>query len=107
MMTAVIDTMAKERPVSEFRIVDLSELRRRQWLGRAHVAALVGLGWLAATLLSEARDPAPAAQTSLDRAVARGQLQAISAPPPPSSSCPQLSRSGLRMDCNLSVVPQS
>ncbi|WP_428309397.1 hypothetical protein [Hydrocarboniphaga sp.] len=93
--------------MSEFRIVSLSELRRRQWLGRAHVAALIGLGWLAATLLSEARDPAPPAQTSLDRAVAREQLQAVSAPQPSASPCPQLSRSGLRMDCSLSLAPQS
>jgi hypothetical protein len=92
--------------VNEFRIVSLSELRRRQWLGRAHVAALVGLGWLAATLLSEARDPAPPAQSSLDRAVAREQLQLIPASKQP-GSCPQLSNSGLRMDCNLSITPQS
>lgn len=91
--------------MNEFRIVSLAELRRRQWLGRAHVAALIGLGWLAATLLSEARDPTPLAQTSLDRAVAREQLQAQ--PQSSSSSCPQLSRSGLRMDCRLSLAPQS
>lgn len=91
--------------MNEFRICSLAELRRRQWLGRAHVAALIGLGWLAATLLSQAQDAAPLMPTTLDRAVARGQLQSL-APPDQPASCPQLAGGGLRMDCSLSDTPR-
>jgi hypothetical protein len=87
--------------VNQFRIYNLAELRRRQWLRRSHMLALLALGWLGGTLMSQARDADSLAPTPLNRAVAAEQLQAL--PVPPASACPQLSSTGLRMDCRLST----
>jgi hypothetical protein len=92
--------------VNQFRIYNLDELRRRQWLRRGHMLALLALGWLGGTLMSQARDADSPAPTPLNRAVAAGQLQTLPAAPS-ASACPQLSGNGLRLDCRLSLPSQS
>ena len=87
--------------MNQFRIYNLAELRRRQWLRRSHMLALLALGWLGGTLMSQARDADSLAPTPLNRAVAAGQLHAL--PASPATACPQLSSTGLRMDCHLST----
>jgi len=92
--------------VNQFRIYNLAELRRRQWLRRSHMLALLALGWLGGTLMSQARDADLMAPTPLNRAVAAQQLLA---PPSPAtaSACPQPTGTGLRLDCKLRLLPQS
>ncbi|MDB5969791.1 MAG: hypothetical protein JWQ90_2241 [Hydrocarboniphaga sp.] len=90
-----------ERSVNQFQIFSVTELSRRHWLRRSHMLALLALGWLGGTLMSQARDADSIAPTPLNRAVADGRLLAP-ASPTPVLECPQLSATGLRLDCRLS-----
>jgi hypothetical protein len=89
--------------VSQFRIFSHQELRRGRWLRRGQLFALLGLGWLGGTLMSQAHESGYAASSPLNRAVAMGLIDIASLPAPvaTAASCPQLAAHGLRMDCRL------
>jgi hypothetical protein len=89
--------------MNQFRICSVTELRHKQWQSHAQILGLIALGWMAATLLSRADN---SVQTPLNQAVAAGQFRKVT-PAIDLDGCPQMSGSGLHMDCRLSIAPQS